>query len=233
LSDFSDLETDVHSHLVPGIDDGSASMKQSLSLINNLRDLGFKKIVTTPHSDNDLYRNTNEKITKAFSLLKEQVEKANIDIEIEVAAEYYIDFEFQKRLANEKLLTFGSKYLLFELPFYNKPQVFEEIVFKMQTLAYKPVLAHPERYTFWNNNLKNYHDLKDRGILLQININSLVGGYSAQAKKMAEKLIVNNMVDFIGSDTHNQHHIELLKKSLKNKYLVDLINKKSLLNKTV
>ncbi|MBE9469528.1 MAG: capsular biosynthesis protein [Bacteroidetes bacterium] len=223
----------MHSHLIPEIDDGATSVEQSLHLIKGLKDLGYKKLIATPHVISDFYQNTPEKINKGLLILRNALKEANINIEIEVAAEYYLDFDFQKKLDTEELLTFGSNYLLFELPFYNKPQFFEETVFKMQTLGYKPVLAHPERFTFWNNDFKAYNDLKDRGVLLQININSLVGGYSAQARKIAEKLIVNNMVDFVGSDTHNQHHIELLKKSLNNKYLIDLIKKGSLLNKTL
>lgn len=233
LSDFSDLVTDVHSHLIPAIDDGSASLEQSLQLIKGLNDLGFKKLITTPHVISDFYQNTTEKINKGLVLLQDAVKKANINIEIDVAAEYYLDYDFRKKLDEEKMLTFGTNYLLFELPFYNKPQVLDEAIFKMQTLGYTPVLAHPERYTYWYNDFEAYNDLKNRGVLLQMNINSLVGGYSAQAKKTAEKLITNNMVDFVGSDTHNQHHIELLKRSLGNKYLNTLIKKGSLLNKTI
>ena len=233
LSDFSDLVTDVHSHLIPAIDDGAASLEQSLQLIKGLNDLGFKKLITTPHVISDFYQNTPEKINNGLVLLQDAVIKANIDVEIDVAAEYFLDYDFQEMMEKDKLLTFGTNYLLFELPFYNKPQVLDEVIFKMQTLGYTPVLAHPERYTYWYNDFEAYNDLKNRGVLLQININSLVGGYSAQAKKTAEKLIVNNMVDFVGSDTHNQHHIELLKKSLNNKYLYDLIKNGNLLNKTL
>lgn len=233
LSCLSAVGTDMHSHLIPEIDDGPKSYEESLDLINQLHNLGYTRLITTPHIMSDCYKNTPEIINNGLTMLRNIVKKENISIKIEAAAEYYIDFEFSEMLNNEPLLTFGNKYLLFELSFVNQPEALDKIIFNMQTLGYKPVIAHPERYIYWHNNFENYTKLKEKGVFFQLNINSLSREYALSVKKTSEKLIKNNMIDFIGSDVHNMHHIEIIKSILKNKYLIKLISSGRLLNNTV
>ncbi|HBF87908.1 MAG TPA: hypothetical protein DDX39_04620 [Bacteroidales bacterium] len=230
LPDLSIIGTDIHSHLIPGIDDGSKSVEESLMLIHELYELGYHKIVTTPHIMSDYYKNTPEIILAGLERLRRELEILKLPVTIEAAAEYYLDYEFQKKIGTEKFLTLGDNYILFELSYLSPPQSIENVIFNLQTNGYKTILAHPERYIYWNNNFEMYERLKDRDVYFQININSLSGEYSPSSKKTVETLIKKNMVDFIGSDLHNMHHIETIKTLLDNKHLIKLIESGKLLN---
>ncbi len=232
--DFSFALTDMHSHLIPGIDDGAKDIEESIILIKQLYEAGFRKLITTPHVMSDFYRNTPEIILNGLEILREKIthypELAGLTID--AAAEYYLDEGLQEKIENKEILTFGKNYLLFEISYINFPDNLDSVIFKMQTHDYKPVMAHPERYPFWYNDFERYKKLKDNGVLFQININSLTGYYSPGAKKLAEKLIDNNMVDFIGSDTHNLRHIESLTRSMSEKYLKKIASS-NILNNTL
>lgn len=230
LEDLSAVGTDIHSHLIPGIDDGSKSIEESLKLVNELCELGYKKIITTPHIMTDYYRNTPEIILSGLEKLKKEIEELKIPIEIEAAAEYYVDHAFLQKIEEGKLLTLGDNFVLFELSYLSPPQAIETIIFNLQTSGYKTILAHPERYQYWNNNFEAYEKLKDRDVFFQLNINSLSGEYSPITQKVAEKLIQNNMIDFVGTDCHGIRHIERLHKALENKHLIQLIESGKLLN---
>jgi len=241
-ADLSVLKCDVHSHFIPGIDDGAQTMDDSVALIREFYNLGYKKIITTPHILADGFRNTPEKILNGLEKVRVALKNENIPIQIEAAAEYYIDFDFGRKIEQEKLLTFGKpapnktsgNYLLFEVSYVNPPDNLEHIIFQLQTSGYKPVLAHPERYLFWARNFEKYEQLKEKGVLLQLNINSLTGYYSRETKKIAEQLIEKNMVDFLGSDCHHSGHTNLIKTSaVYQKSLHKLIESRKLLNSTL
>lgn len=215
--DFSTVKTDMHSHLIPGIDDGAKTIEDSITLVRRLHELGYRKAITTPHIMSDFYKNTPEIIHAGLEKVRQAIANENIEFQIEAAAEYYLDDGFLPKLENEKLLTFGNNYLLFEISYINCPDNLKEIIFQMQVHGYKPIMAHPERYPFWFNRFDEYRSFKDQGVLLQINANSLSGYYGFEAKKVAEKLIDNEMVDLIGTDMHNLTHAEALKKTAKEK----------------
>jgi len=215
---------DMHSHLIPGIDDGAKTIEDSLMLVRNLHQLGFSKFYTTPHIMSDYFRNTPEIINNGLAELREAVKAEGIPVEINAAAEYYIDDGFLKKLENEKLLTIGENYLLFEVSYINCPDNIDEIIFRMQVLGYKPIMAHPERYPFWYKTFEKYQALHDQGVLLQVNINSLSGYYGIDAKKIADKMVENNLVDLIGTDCHHMKHIEGLKRGLADPFLKKLAN---------
>ncbi len=217
--DFSSVVTDMHSHLIPGIDDGAKTVEDSIMLIKSLHELGFKKLITTPHIMSDYYRNTPAIIMEGLEKVREAISKENIPVTIDAAAEYYVDDGFVKKLETEKLLTMGDNYLLFEISYINCPENINEIIFRMQVLGYKPIMAHPERYPFWYNNFDQYKQYRDSGVLLQINTNSLSGYYGYEAKKIAEKMIDNNLVDLIGTDMHHMKHVQSLQKCTTEKYL--------------
>jgi protein-tyrosine phosphatase len=219
IVDFSSVSADMHSHLVPGIDDGAKTVEDSLALVRSLHELGFKKLITTPHIMSDFYRNTPAIIMAGLEKVREAVKAENIPVTLDAAAEYYVDDGFVKKLESEKLLTIGENYLLFEISYINCPENINEIIFRMQVLGYKPIMAHPERYPFWYGNFDQYKQFRDNGVLLQLNTNSLSGYYGYEAKKIAEKLIENDMVDLIGTDAHHQKHIQSLHKCTTEKFL--------------
>jgi protein-tyrosine phosphatase len=228
--DLTLLGCDIHSHLVPNIDDGSKGLEDSLNMISKLHQLGYKKIITTPHIMGDAYRNTPEIIFEGLEPVKRALKENNIPVDISAAAEYYLDFDFEHKLNNEKLLTFGNNYLLFEVSYLNPPDNLYHVIFKMQTLGYKPVLAHPERYNFWHSEFDTYESFIDKGVLLQLNINSLTGYYSLGTKKIAERMIDKNMISFLGTDCHHTGHIGLLNEAIYEPHLQLLMESGKLLN---
>jgi len=233
-ADLSVLKCDVHSHFIPGIDDGAETMEDSMALIKSFYDLGYKKVITTPHILTDGYPNTPEIILDGLEKVRVALKHENIPIQMEAAAEYYIDFDFGRKIEEEKLLTFGKNYLLFEISYLNPPDNLEQIIFKLLTSGYKPVLAHPERYNFWHHTFEKYEQLKEKGLLFQLNINSLTGYYSRAAKKVAERMVEKNMVDFLGSDCHHSGHVNLIKRdAVYEKELHKLIESGKLLNNTL
>ena len=212
------LEVDVHSHLIPGIDDGSQSVEQTLEMLELMQEMGYKKVITTPHIISDLFPNTPARILEEFESLKAQLKKTNIKIELEIAAEHYLDEFAMKALKNGEVLTFGEGYLLFETSLMSKPVVLEEYIFEAISKGLKPVLAHPERYLYFQNNWELLTEISNRGALFQLNISSLGGFYSKPAKTLAERLIDEGLVHFLGTDAHNVEHLEKCKQVLEGKY---------------
>jgi len=229
--DISDIRVDVHSHLIPGIDDGAKSMEETIAILKEFELLGYKKVITTPHTMSDFYKNTPKIILDGLEEVRIAIKQENIKIEIEAASEYNLDADFEQLIDADNVLTFGDKYLLFELPFFQEPPMLDAIIWKLQTKQYKPVLAHVERYSFWFNDWERIEDLKARGVFFQLNINSLVGHYGPDVKKLAEKLIDYNMVDMVGSDCHNLQHIAITKQAFCYPYLHKLLKNKELINK--
>ena len=208
------LTCDMHSHLIPGVDDGSKSVKDSIELIRGMHGLGYRKLIITPHFMTGFFNNTPDGVRNSLSLLKKEVEKQRIDIELDVAAEYYMDYDFMRDLGSKPMLTFGNKMLLFECSFTNQHRNFDETVFEMQINGYKPVLAHPERYTYWHGATGLMQEFHDRGILFQLNIMSIVGAYSPSVNKAALALIDNGLCDFIGTDLHNADHLAAIENAM-------------------
>ena len=229
--DFSVLKTDIHSHFIPGIDDGSPDMETSISLIKKMQELGYSKVITTPHVMSDFYQNSSETILKSLADVRLELKLQNINMEIDAAAEYYIDFEFEQKIGKEKFLTFGDNYILVELSFMQAPKNLFDAIFKLQLEDYKVVLAHPERYRYYNQ--EDYDNLISRGVLLQINLVSLIEYYSTSIQKKTEQLIANNQVSFIGTDCHNMMHSELYERCQTKKAWHDLANSGKLLNSTL
>lgn len=229
--DFSVLKTDIHSHFIPGIDDGAPNMKEAVTLIVEMQKLGYKKLITTPHVMSDFYKNSSETILKGLDDLRNELAKKNVSIEIDAAAEYYVDYDFEQNIKKEKLLTFGDGYLLVEFPFLQEPKNFLDIIFRLQISGYKVVLAHPERYHYFE--MKDYENLANRGVLFQINFLSLIGYYCLQTKHRAEDLVASNMVSFIGSDCHNMQQMSCYIKCQTKKSWHDLYKSGTLLNNTL
>ena len=222
--------TDLHSHLIPGIDDGSKSMEQSIEMIKSLKNIGFKKLITTPHIMSHKFPNNRDIILRGLDTLKEELLTQNIDMNIEAASEYYYDEHFIELIEKKELLTFGDNYILFELSYTTPVFGMEQVIYKLLSAGYKPILAHPERYSYFTSNLEKYHQLKSMGLFFQINVNSLDNFYGKKSKKAADYLIENGLVDFVGSDTHRPNYVEALEKSVLIKRFHNIEEKNKILN---
>ena len=234
LSDYSQMAVDIHSHLIPGIDDGVKTMEESIEMIKHLRDFGFKKLITSPHVMGDGYTNTSEIILNGRDLVREAIKQNGIDIQFDASGEYNIDDGLYEKIEQKALLPFGNNYIMVEMPFISKPAIMGDIIYKLQIAGYNVILAHPERYGyFYENDFASYYALKDRNVLFQLNIASLLGTYGKGAKYSAEKMINENMVNFIGTDLHGARHLGLLQDCLGLKYLEKIMNYDKLLNKTL
>lgn len=213
------LATDVHSHLLPGLDDGVKSLDESLALITTFRSLGYRKLITTPHVMSDAYRNTTDDILGALRMVQNALAEKSIHIELHAAAEYYLDEDFYKRVeAGEKMLTFGNNMLLFETNFMTEPLNLKEFIFIAHTKGYKLVLAHPERYVYMHNDMAKMEDLLNRGVQFQVNISSFTGYYSRAAQVTAQKMVDRGWVHLLGSDCHHEQHLQLVKNAQRLKY---------------
>jgi len=231
--DFSKLKTDIHSHLLPVVDDGSQSVADSLEMIRGFRELGYRNLITTPHINSDLFENTEEDLMEAYKPLQEAVQENFTDISVEFAAEYYLNIDFIEKIGKTPLLTFGKDYLLVEFSFYNPPFNVKELIFKLQSEGYNPILAHPERYLYWHNQINQFSELSERGVYLQVNMGSFAGKYNIQARKMAEKLAQQDLINFLGSDLHSPKHLPMMNEALASKHVQKLLSSNRLLNDTL
>lgn len=234
LQSLSALAVDMHSHLIPGIDDGSKSMDDSIFMLRQLELLGFRKVITTPHVVSDGYNNSAQTILAGRDKVRQAILENNINIEFDAAAEYYADESLGEKAEKRDLLTFGKNFVLVELSYLNRANNVNDIFYKLQVAGYRIVLAHPERYPyFYEKSFESYNSLKDRSILFQINILSLLGKYGHDARVTAEKMIDKGMVEMIGLDLHQPRQIETIKECLKLKYLSKAIASGKLLNNTL
>lgn len=204
------LKVDIHSHLIPGIDDGSPDIETSINFLRNLLELGYEKVITTPHIMTDLYPNDSKVIREGLTALKDELKKRNIKIEVEAAAEYFLDSHFERLIIDNDILSFGTKkYVLFEMSFISPSPNLEDTIFSLLTKGYTPILAHPERYNYWHENNKIFPYIRELGCLMQINIPSLLGYYGKPTKTLAYSLIKAGYIDFLGTDMHHDRHLRL------------------------
>ncbi len=209
--DFSAVGTDMHSHLLPGIDDGATDTGQSLELIQGLQDLGFKKFITTPHVMTGLYPNSTATIQAAYGKLKGA---GGDDLPVKAAAEYFLDEHFDELVKNnEPLLCINDKTVLVEFSFVTTPMNYKERLFELQLRGYQPLLAHPERYLYFANNRKVYDEFKDAGCQFACNILSFTGYYGKQPVELANFLLRKDYIDFLGTDLHHHRHLDALRKA--------------------
>lgn len=210
-----DLKVDVHSHLLPGIDDGVKTYDEAIEILGFFEKLGYVKVVTTPHVHPHFYPNSSESITERLAILQEKLKATSLKIAVEAAAEYFVDHQFLDALhREERLLYFGNRFVLIETAFSGKPLIFDEVIFKLKTNGFTPVLAHPERYEYLMDDLSWLKQMKEKGVLMQLSLPSLVGAYGTAPKKMAKRLLNEKLVDFIGSDIHRSRQIDGLDKAL-------------------
>lgn len=230
LKNVRQIGVDIHSHLIPGIDDGAPSLDQSRMMVDLLYKSGFKKLITTPHI-HPRYPNKESQIMEGLEKLKNELKSVEYKIEIEAAAEYYVDDEFIDKVKNKAdFLSFGDNYILIECSFITKPLFFESVIFSLKAQGYNPVLAHPERYKFLEGDIEWLNELKGAGLLFQVTLGSIGGYYGTMPRKLGIKLIKNGMVEFLGSDLHKPSQIEYLNIGLGSGPVQNLVKSGNLLN---
>ena len=198
---------DIHSHVLPGVDDGAKNLDESESLIFQMNDMGFSKIIGTPHTYPGLYENTNETIKQSYSSLK----KLKTNVILDYASEYMLDHSLISKAKQKSLLTIKNNYILVEMSFISAPINLFEILFELQMEGYSPIMAHPERYRFIGGDIDFYKKLKIKGCKFQINLLSTTNHYGRDIMKISNRLINEDLIDFVGSDIHNQQHIDSFK----------------------
>ncbi|WP_324719177.1 tyrosine-protein phosphatase [Salinimicrobium sp. HB62] len=225
LRDHLDNFIDIHNHILPGIDDGATDVETSIELVKGFQKLGISQFIATPHVMNDYYPNTRERIIEAREALITELELRGMkETKIKAAAEYMMDQAFLELVQEEELLTLMENMVLVEMSYFQPPINLNEILFKLQTAQYKPVLAHPERYAFFHSkSLNKYAELKDRGCLFQLNALSLVGHYGKNMQEIAFRLLEEGMIDFLGTDTHQLRHLDKLSTAQLFKKQIELV----------
>ncbi len=224
LPDFeiSSIKTDMHSHLIPGIDDGSQTMDETIAMLAKFESLGYSKVITTPHIMSDSYPNTPEIILAGLEKVRGEMHQLGMKIQLEAAAEYYFDETLIPLIKNKELLTFGDNYVLIEFGFHTPPQYVDQVFFDLKTMGYRVVVAHFERYMYYLGKIDQAIEWREKGINIQLNLNSLSGNYGPAIKKQAEALIDAQAIDFVGTDCHRIEHLMLLEDSVNSKYFKKL-----------
>ncbi|MCB9201488.1 MAG: histidinol phosphatase [Flavobacteriales bacterium] len=228
LSDLTENGlVDIHSHFLPGIDDGSPDVETSINLINQAKQLGFKEFICTPHIIGGMWDNNDTTISNAEQKLKKSLDKDTI---LSYGAEHMIDHEFAIRLKEGDIVPLKDNYVLVEFSFLAMPNFAMEVLFDLQVAGYIPILAHPERYLYLYKDFEKFEELKKAGCLFQINLLSLTNYYGDEVNYLAQKMIDKGMYDFLGSDIHAQKHINYYSKPIKKKnlpYLKELLHNNS------
>ena len=232
--DCSTFATDMHAHWLPGIDDGAKDLAHSIELIKALKAAGYQKLIATPHIYWDLYQNTPTIIQQALASVQEVVLREGIDIRLHAAAEYMLDEHFTTLLASdEPLLCIHKNWVLVECSYVSAPLDFKEKLFQLQMKGYQPVLAHPERYPFWYHRLDFFQELSDQGILLQMNLLSILGYYGKEVQQVAEKLLRMKIINLVGTDMHHERHAQALQQMGIGANIQQLLDQNQLLNPTL
>lgn len=210
---FPEGFVDIHSHLLPGIDDGAKDIEDSIALISKLHSYGIQHIITTPHILGDVYPNTPEIITSKLTEVQTELQNRGMnDIKFSAAAEYMMDEQFVGFLKDKNLLTLKDNYVLVEMSYFSPPMNLYDILFDIQLQGYKPVLAHPERYLTYHKNYKEYQKLKASGCLFQLNLLALTGYYGEPTKRATKLLLEDNFYNLVGTDAHHHRHLDNLTK---------------------
>ena len=200
--------TDVHCHILPGVDHGSPDIETSISLIEKEIGMGIDTIVTTSHVTGGVAENSPATLQPAFEELKSAIDDKGLQVELMLSAEYRIDDFFLAQLENKELLPFPNDYLLVENSFQQEILGLDDLMFNLQIKGYSPILAHPERYAYYNHD--RYRQLHASGVLFQVNTLSFTGYYGGHAFTTAMWMMQNDLIDFLGSDIHNENHARLL-----------------------
>jgi len=228
VTDIAWLGVDLHSHILPGIDDGAKEVEQSLSYIKQMQDLGFEKLFFTPHIYTELYPNTPATIFPALKIVQDGLTLLNNTIPVAAAAEHMVDYSF---VVKDDLLCLPNQHILIEMSYLSETPNIEQVIFDLQIKGYNIILAHPERYNFYHKTPDRYHRLREMGCLFQLNLLAIVGYYGKEVKQAAEYLLKNNLYDLAASDLHHDKHMSLLTRVVRSGELYTLIGNYDFKNK--
>lgn len=210
--------TDVHCHIVPGVDDGSPDPTVSAELIERMKSWGIRTIIATPHVTQDTFENTPETLDPAFDKLCDEIRRRDIEISISMSAEYRIDDFFRHQLEAGNVTTMPNNLILVENSYLQEPWNLDQFLYDLKLKGLRPILAHPERYLYYGRtNPGRYEQIHRSGTFLQINLLSLAGYYGKEEKKTAERLIEEELVDFVGTDLHHHRHADKIEEYLHSK----------------
>ncbi len=223
----------MHAHILPGIDDGAATLDDSLLLIEGLSLLGYRHLIATPHVYQEFYPNTSDIILEKLDLVRKAVADKGINIRIDAAAEYFLDDHLDDLLQKDDILTLPGGFVLVEMSFVAEYPHLRQTLFDMQLKGYKPILAHPERYPYLNQNMPALQNLVDGGCRLQVNLLSLTGHYGKGPQLAAEKMIKQKLVSMLGTDIHHIQHIDHLHQLQKNSAIRRLLHQYTFENNTL
>ncbi len=212
------VSTDIHCHLVPGVDDGSPTAGKSVTLLSHMHDWGIERVFVSPHSTQDKFENTPESLAGPFSSLKEAVADSGLPIGLHLHMEYRLDNFFIEQFERDNLISLPGKYLLIENAFSNEPWGMEHLLYNIRNQGYTPIIAHPERYQYYSQIHRNrYDELHEFGTYFQINLLSLSGYYGKLERETALLLLQKGYVQFIGTDIHRQAHVDSIERYLKSR----------------
>lgn len=205
-------KTDIHSHILFNVDDGSKSIKESICLLQKLKNIGFTDVILTPHYINgSSYNISNDKKRKHFNILKEELIKNKLDINIYLGNEIFINNNINNLIKEDVISTLNnSKYVLVELPFHNPILNLDDIIYELKYNNLIPIIAHPERYTYFQKNYKEVDKLREEGVLFQGNYLSIIGGYGSLSKKLFKYMLKNKYIDFLGTDIHSLNNLSVI-----------------------
>jgi len=197
--------TDIHSHIIFDVDDGSKSIDESIQLLKMLKSVGFDNVIATPHYiENTEYCSYNPEKLEKLAILREELAKQNVGINLYLGNEIFINDHIIESIQEGKAYSLNnSKYLLFELPFHNQIIGLTDIVYEMKVAGYIPILAHPERYSYFHDNYALVDELKEEGLLFQCNFASILGYYGKESEKLLKYMLKNRYVNYLGTDIHH------------------------------
>lgn len=205
---------DIHSHLLPNIDDGAQNFQDTVFLIERLKNMGMSEFITTPHIYETFWNNSTISIQEKEQETISNLRLQSIEIPLKAAAEYFIDDHFIELFKKGEILTLKDNYVLVEISYLKAPINIYNTIFDLQVAGYRPVLAHPERYSYYHKNFNEYLKLKDAGCLFQLNLLSTVGYYGEAVFETGKKLLNNGLIDFVGSDVHHKKHVDWFDKKV-------------------
>ncbi len=222
--------TDLHSHVCPGIDDGSPNVETSVELVRSMSQLGFTRMIVTPHVTDEVFPNTPDIISASYLRLTDAVSNAGIEMQFNYSAEYRIDQLLYDFLDQGIVRPLPGRHLLIECRWLQEHYDLDTFIYTLRNdHGLIPILAHPERYTYYHHHLNRYQELHDLGVLFQVNLLSLAGHYDKGCKQVAEWLLDHDLVEFVGSDLHRRSHIESLRRYFTSRDYRKLVAKQHLI----